>query len=289
LSYICRNTDFEKFKDLIINHNLCLELENIDPLLYKLCLRCWDREPENRPTFKELIGELQVIRTEIVLPETLCPLAGTLWKKTFLQKGKVRFDEFVTEVIKEIKPTTQTETLNKYISCLTDLFSASNNSTKGKEQKLMSVHKFSKLLKWFGPLVKGQSTLFDNLSYIMSQKWFFGIVSSNQAEQRLDELPSGSFFIRLNSGESVKIEEAPFTISVVSDRGPLHIRAMTSKHGGLWCKFDQTKIPSQPTITELIVRLLEKGLIKKICGGHPFKAHAEKSRYLPNTDEDEED
>jgi len=122
---------------------------------------------------------------------------------------------------------------------------------------------------------------------VMNNKWFFGLINAQTAENYLSTHSPGTFLVRLNSGETISVLEAPFTISLILEDGRCaHIRALTSKHGGLWGKFLQTKVPAQPNICSLVDKLLEISVVSEVCSGYPFER--KKNVLYMNSDEDED-
>lgn len=83
--------------------------------------------------------------------------------------------------------------------------------------------------------------------------------------------------MRLNTGGSEEIENAPYTISKISSRGVSHIRVypMVDK-SGFRCKIrvngEMTTLKSVGTIVELVNAglALYPSIFSAICSGHPF-------------------
>jgi hypothetical protein len=93
---------------------------------------------------------------------------------------------------------------------------------------------------------------------------------------------------------------------------------MTSKYGGLWCKFPDVKIPAlvffvflfafivflvrihcilcllkllshaQSDIVALVQKMMATNCVDQVCGGYPFEHHGA-IIYMPSIDEEDED
>jgi len=105
--------------------------------------------------------------------------------------------------------------------------------------------------------------------------------SSAQAEKRLAVLErkkGGTYLVRLNTGERISIDKAPFTITRVDQQGSvIHTRVYTKQGGGLMLKTGGEKgekITSRGnSIPDFITTVNTKNptLLTVPCPGWPFE------------------
>jgi len=241
------------------------------PILDEIIVRCWQREPAKRPSFQELIPILQNARVYIFLPTSLCPDAGNFWKKKWLSLNRVTLEQFMVELFGYLKkPYGTTEH-----KCVAALFCPPEASASVNRVPQMSLTKFGKLLKWFGPLKQGKYTMLDHLLNTMKQPWFFGTINRQAAEAKLDPYKGteGTFLVRLNTGAGEAIEVSPYTISRIEGGNFVHNRACPSKKGGFFIKA-KSQIRADGSLQDLVQAILmhAESPCKVVCHGHPFEA-----------------
>jgi len=161
----------------------------------------------------------------------------------------------------------------------------------------MTLGKFSRLLKWFGPVKQGEVNILQRMEEVMKQKWFFGTIGAEDSENVLKNgTTEGMFLVRLNTGKGTPIESSPYTISRVEKGSFVHTRVYPSKTGGLYIKVDgqTTKVPG--VLEDFVVGVCSKHpeMCGKIAPNHPFEAlFAAKPRkagaYQATVDDEEED
>jgi len=278
-------------------------LDGVHPVLIEIIKKCWHKDPNTRPHFKELIDILRKARVDISLPspDKQNPsrwedaTANELWKSKHVESTKVNFETFMKELFGKCNKV-ENELHKNLVAALFWPTTAS----KERANLNMTMGKLSKLIKWFG-IISGEqgNTILDRLELVMKQKWFFGPCSSETAENLLKNKAPGTFLIRLNTGGGEPIENAPFTISAVDSKKEnqfLHIRCYPSKKGGFYIKVDGKQTRADGLITDLVLHLKRE---KYICGGDcehwPYeKIFANKPDRGPaykvnNTNESEED
>jgi len=146
-------------------------------------------------------------------------------------------------------------------------------------EKFISIERYGTLLKWFGPIKSEGSDILDHIQNTMSQDWFFGAFSYDDAEGVLKrhKLP-GTFLVRLNIGGSTPAETFPFTISRVEKQGLIVHSRIQRIPGGLKIligkgdsqfTFSQNSYSLQSFITQL--KRKQPALFKESCPGWPFK------------------
>jgi hypothetical protein len=281
--------DKEIFTEDIARKGIRPLLTEIHSVLKEIIVRCWDRNPDFRPSFEQVLPMLEKALIQIYLPSTLCPLAPIFWEKNFKQLARVHIDVFVPSLIKTLKPVTKKSQTIKEESCLKALLEEEDG-----DEKVVSIERFGALLTWFGRMKIDKFTILDRVLEVMSSPWFFGMESSQQVERRIAVLqtkPRGTFLVRLNTGERTPIDKAPFTITRVGDDGNVvHTRVYTNKKGGLTIKPNEGEtITSKGTSIRDFVALIQTKnatLLTVPCPGWPFE-HIFAATPIPRSAYDE--
>jgi serine/threonine protein kinase len=287
-------TDLDVFTEDIAKKGVRPILNKQFPLLDDIVVKCWQRDPTKRPSFQELIPMIQHARVDIFLPASLCPDAGVFWKKKWLDKNRVPLDTFMTELFGFLRRPFGTVEHK----CVAALFCPPEASASLHHVPHMSLPKFSKLLKWFGPLKNGKNTMLDHLVNTMKQPWFFGAINRQAAEAKLEpyKAKEGTFLVRLNTGTGEPIEVSPYTITRSEGGVFVHNRACPSKKGGFFIKA-KTQIRADGTLQDLVQQILmtPDSPCTTVCPGHPFEAifsttkGQSKGNYQMNEGEESED
>jgi len=269
--------DLDLFTEDIGRKGIRPPVEKIQyPQITAIIQKCWDADQNVRPSFADLISILKKVRLDINLPASLCPEAAGIWGEAHAGVSSLPLAEFV-KILK--KATLASQSAEFYISMLDILlFSKHGKSTEGKD---VTLDIFADLLKWFGPVNKSSHTdsLLDKIASICEKKWFFGLISREEAEEKLknhkDEY--GTFLVRLNTGTTSTIESAPYAISRVVNSGEyMHTRVTPAKSGGFYVSIsDDTNAKHQvkgDTIKDIIANIDMKQIkeVSKDCSGHPW-------------------
>jgi hypothetical protein len=141
----------------------------------------------------------------------------------------------------------------------------------------ISFYQFSNLIDWFGPL-KGSSAskpMILNLSHALSSEWFFGPCEKIEADKLVKRFKgTNCFFLRLNTGQSIAIDKAPFVITKESAGESVHVRVYPNGAFGKWvCKLPTGEKVRGDSIDNLIENLKAKdGYIGKPVADTPFSA-----------------
>jgi len=240
--------------------------DNCEPSLKSLIERCWDRNPEIRPSFSEIVDIVKGILVDVAIKDQV---ARTFWKENFLGEEEVSYSQFEETLYKYIKipdiDKIEEDDKDVYLltkKCLKALFSRA--SKKQTETEILKVHieNFGKQLLWFGPMEiseeNKQNKMMENIRTICLEKWFFGDITTQASVDELSGRPGGTFLVRFSENIA-----GFFTLSQVSEtRKVLHQRI---KHypGGPYI-FDGS---SYQSISELI----ELKNYDKPCMSHYYK------------------
>jgi len=293
--------DKEEFTRAITVQNVRPPLKGIHPALQTIITKAWDRDPGERPNFEELLAMLQKALIDIYLPKDLCSLAPQFWDKYFRGKSKAPWEQFMKRFVLQLGKRVPKIPLE--IACLEKLVVEEEGG-----EKFITIERFSSLLKWFGKMKQQDQSqqpqdILTRIHAVLSQDWFFGAISSADAETslKLYKDKPGTFLVRLNMGGNNPIEKAPFTISRIDSRGKsVHTRVQISKHGGLRVKVGTGSsklklVQSSNRLDEFVKRLNEQQptLFGSSCPGWPFKAlfsaPPEKSVYEEEESDSEDD
>jgi len=265
-------TDREIFTEDVARQGVRPPTDDIHPILRDILVRSWDRKPENRPSFVELIELLKKALVDIMLPVNLCPDAGKFWSKYWAGKSKAPFKSFCDAFSKEIKKLTKVQIL-----CFEKILMETVNN-----ESLVDIERFSNVLKWFGPLkVDAQLALSNRIEAVLGQKWFFGDIETIPAQDIVElhkDVP-GTFLVRLNLGGGAKIDEAPYTITSSTLRGSFHTRCYVREKSGFIVQIkrgdEKVKITTKSNFIEDLIRELiskEPMVCLTHAPGSPFQA-----------------
>jgi len=228
---------------------------------------------------------------QIYLPSELCPLAGTFWEKNFPARARVPLESFIQKFCKTLASKNPVHT-----GCLKQLLTEEDG-----DEKVISIERFSAMLKWFGKMKVDHYTIIDRVADVMSKNWFFGPIAAKDAEDRLKlyNKKPGCFLVRLNMGGGTPIETSPFSISRVAEDGKVvHTRVYPREKSGLMIQYgkgkDQNKIrnKSQNLVDFInIIKSKEAKLLTEACPGWPYedifaKGPRPKSAYEEASDDE---
>jgi hypothetical protein len=210
----------------------------------------------------------------------------------------VPFDKFVSHLFRYLKVPANT----LHAECLRALVVLRG---EGVNENLVTIDRLGALLKWFGPLRRADSgvTLLERLELLLRKAWFFGDVTLNEAEAKLEphKARPGTFLVRLNLGTNEAIEKTPFTISrIAQDGDAYHTRVYPSKKGqaGYWLKVRDAEreltLKQVGELEDLVtkVTLEHPSVLKQPCSGHPYAdlfSHVQKKGPYEAADLDSEE
>jgi len=226
--------------------------EQCEPSIKNLIERCWDRNPEIRPSFSEIVDDVKGILVDIVISD---PCARTFWKENFLGETEVPYSEFEEALYKYLKiPNIDEEDEDKKEEslftkkCLKALFSRHSDKQTETELFKVNIEHFGRELLWFGPLEISEdnkpNNFLVNVRTLLGEKWFFGDITTQKSVDELRGKPGGTFLVRFSGSES-----GYYTLSQVTEaRKVLHQRI---KHniGGPYL-FEGSSYESLPEIIE---------------------------------------
>jgi serine/threonine protein kinase len=265
--------DKETFTEAVAVRHVRPPLDGIHPCLQTIIVKAWDKEPQKRPTFEEILDMLQRCWITIFIPDY--PLTQAFWDKNFKGKSKASWDQFVKR-FSPLLGKKERSKLQLEIACLQKLVAEEEK----EGEKFLSVERFGALLKWFGPIKSDKGDILDRIQSTMKCDWFFGGYSSDEAEAvlKLYKDKPGTFLVRLNMRGNNPIEKSPFTISRIDERGKIVHTRIQRKDSGLRISVgkgeSQFKFSQESNrLDDFINQLKEKepNLFRASCPGWPFQ------------------
>eukprot|EP00026_Physarum_polycephalum_P006054 Phypoly_transcript_06094.p1 GENE.Phypoly_transcript_06094~~Phypoly_transcript_06094.p1 ORF type:complete len:553 (+),score=87.18 Phypoly_transcript_06094:159-1817(+) len=189
--------------------------------LQKLMTSCWNHLPGERLSFSQIVQSLSEIMVDCVVQNEA---AGRFWKKYFLNHNddeKVEWADFEEGLCKEINfQPFEGSTFLVPLASLLLLYD-------GKEAEFVTLERFDKVVKWFGPFFDPQEgqNIIAEMGDLLEQSWFHGDIDSVKANSNLAPHPLGTFLIRFSSADP---KVSPFALSMVRQG---HARIERTKDG----------------------------------------------------------
>jgi len=228
------HVNFQKFKKAVCYENERPEIpDGCLPSLKKLVQKCWVGPPEDRPSFKTIISELDKIIVDAAVSDEF---GRSFWKQYFMAKelqDEVPWDEFAREFCEflglegvnfDLMHCASLDPTILGLKCLKSVLASPKNSFSDKSEEVVTLEKFGKILQWFGPIGDPQAThkhdtIIDSTRNLMKYTWFHGDTDTETAQEKLTGKPGGTFLIRFSSMDGW------FTISQITPtRGIRHQR-----------------------------------------------------------------
>jgi serine/threonine protein kinase len=172
---------------------------NTPTSLRSLITACWDADPKKRPSFREILEQLDHVLVDVVVQDHQ---ARAMWKKHFWGTSAVAWEDFAKVVISSLglpQPTEGSETELELL-CLKELVASTPKKKRIKVAELTLQAKmsaFGNIVQCFGPFDSG---FLLRTRKVLESKWFFGSISQADAEEALKEHKTvGTFLIRFSS------------------------------------------------------------------------------------------
>jgi serine/threonine protein kinase len=236
--------DYESLVDSVVYRKERPDISDLRqsfPELADLMNRMWAPEPEERPGFHAILDELRGLVAVAAFPGD--QEAQNFWKENFNGKMEVTCESFIEGICEHLG--VDAVSYRTAITCFKEILEAS-------EYRSVEISKFSKVLDWFGHLGANANdeNLLDRVIDIFRQPWFFGPISSKQAQTKLGKGKRGNFLVRVNTGDNSK--EEPFRISCADKKGPVHY-IVKNKRTKFEINFKKDqKLVAQPDIRETV-------------------------------------
>jgi len=217
----------KKFKRAVcLNHERPEIPVDCEESLRDLINNCWDKNPNKRPSFTEIINDLDCVIIDVSIKD---PVGRRFWKAFYLHDESVVYDKFESDFFQfmltpalEDMTTTQADNYKLNKKCLKVLLSKSAN-TETDNREYVNVEDFNRFLSFFGPLKESSECTWDanipeNVRLLLQKSWFHGDITTGQSVNLLKHRPEGSYLVRFSSVEGY------FTISHFSQGKIKHQR-----------------------------------------------------------------
>jgi serine/threonine protein kinase len=229
------HNDFEVFRRAVCVENERPEIPpDTEPSLRQLIESCWVADPNRRPSFKQIIDQLDNIIVDVAVQD----VGGRkFWKKNFLTREEVPWEEFVPalcdflnipKIDKTLIESPSRDPMILNFKCLKSLLAEKPKALAERDTaEVVNLEHFGRVLNYFGPLTDANHTVLDNIRELLRQPWFHGDISTDISKSKLANQPPGTFLIRFSSGV-----DGWFTLSFVTQHGAIRHQRIKHTPGG---------------------------------------------------------
>jgi len=156
------------------------------PELKSLLTSMWSEDPGSRPSFAEVITQLNNIIVDFAIND----IDGrTLWKANFLGEDKVTWNNFVKRLAPKLL-TTENDPKFKFLKVIL---------CRTATEDYVECPQFGKVLDWFSPNPLS-APLLEHICELVKNTWFHGEISVKQTEDLLiGHQVFGTFLVRFSS------------------------------------------------------------------------------------------
>jgi serine/threonine protein kinase len=234
---------------------------NTPTSLRNLITACWDASPAKRPSFKEILEQLDHVLVDVVVQDHS---ARAMWKKYFWGKSSIPWDEFAKAIVDSLQldPPTPDSASELELLCLKELVASVPKRKRVTQQEAMGerakMTSFGNMVQCFGPFDR---KFLYRLRKVLESKWFFGAIGQNDAEEAIKSHKTvGTFLIRFSSTPGF------FTLSF-SGKAQLEHHRIISVPGTGFVVWGQT----YKDLFEVVAAGKDsKKILKKPCDGYPY-------------------
>jgi len=181
--------------------------------LANLMVKCWDKEPSNRPSFDDMLKSN--IFDNMIL-EGCLPIFHSLmykmWNEKFLGQWSVPWKEFLPVFVSYLNISFRVMAQESIH------FQLIKAVLVDEKDDVVHIENFAKFLEWFGPIEKGMVSL-ERVYNLLSRPFFHGMISTTNAEKALAGKKSGTYLVRFSNKE-----KGAFSISVINEGIITHFR-----------------------------------------------------------------
>jgi len=202
--------------------------------------------------------------------------ASNFWKKNFLGKDQVMWNEFATALAQFFGfPASYIYSSDINFKCLYALVAQKQvDQTLKAPPDVVTTERFGNILGYFGPLTSSTESSHNFLNKVqlyLRQPWFHGELEKEQAEESLKKQTIGTFLVRLSS-----TKVGNFTITKVNHQGIVnHQRIEYQPNKGFGIAISSTsgrKNVECGCLVELLETVKFDLNLESSCPGSPFSS-----------------
>jgi len=194
-NYALKDFTFQDLNEVIYNGLRPSITKPCSLILEKLLNSCWDIQPNNRPTFDQIIISLNELFIETALQDEK---ARTFWVNNFQAKESVTWNNFLPAIV-----------VNQSLNMIkNDIEIKCINAILVDSQDVVTQKQFSTILDWFGPF---DSAFSSRIRDTLALPYFFGDINASQASIFLQPHHKKTFLVRFSS------QPGEYTISAKPD------------------------------------------------------------------------
>ena len=176
------------------------------PSISTLMQKCWDRNPQNRPDFMEIVRSLDNAIMEVTIEDND---ARKFWTSSFGYSEEVDFEVFFEKFVNHFGIKLYSDIDKR---CFQRMVTANENS------QVVLLEKFGLILDFFSPIQRvDEYSILHRIHDTLAMKWFHGNIESKKAEDLLHDSPPGTFLVRM-SGTT----RFCFAVSKVTSKGSVN-------------------------------------------------------------------
>jgi serine/threonine protein kinase len=275
----------DTFEEDVVKNHKRPDIKKIANEEYKIITQaCWSHSPAARPSFTNIPVALQQMRIDIFLSNF--PPYAKLWRSNWLADDQVTFADFSQAIFQlcGVAYTDHKVQLFQRLACPL----IQENSSVDHGEDMIGIDHFQQMLFWLAPQ-NDKDNILDVMYSLCSKPWFFGILSSSEAKQRLTGTPEGTFLVRVNQGNKIDVEDAPFILTrvdpftkeirhtYIQSEGPSKLLARIHVDFEHKAKMHDVRASTLKDLLQQIFRVkvvledkTQVPFIESICPGYPF-------------------
>jgi len=228
------HSNYEKFKRAVcLNHERPDIPPECEESLRVLINNCWDKNPNKRPSFTDILMELD----DVIIDVSIKDIVGRkFWKTFYLHEEHVLYDTFENDFFQFLQTphtddmkSSQLDNYKLNKKCIRALLSRTSNA-ETDNRSYVNMDDFNRFLSFFGPLKDPAETPWDSnipetVRILLQKPYFHGDISTGQSVNLLKHRQEGSYLIRFSSVEGF------YTISQNSSGKVKHLRLKREQNG----------------------------------------------------------
>ncbi|KAL6054450.1 putative serine/threonine-protein kinase/receptor [Balamuthia mandrillaris] len=185
------------------------------PALLHLIRMCWDKDPDMRPSFQQIL-ESHILDVAIVdsIISDRNELAREFWKQEFCNSEEIEevvpWDTFLNSFIRFLGLQDQLEASK--VNPQDNIYFKALKMVVANKKGMVKIEKFAEALEWFGPFQKN-NLLLENIYSILSMEGFYGDLSGGEVINRMAGSRVGTYLIRFSQNNP-----GFYTITVNTDK-----------------------------------------------------------------------